>query len=149
MSLHLFFSNMKFQANLLTRTPVYIYKNCFCSSSTETGQPNLVPRCTFWAPKSITFPMKYSMFLLQIFKTKFHCIKSIIFCVIYLWILITTKTGHSIMLLVVTSAPNPSCFGRVLGPWIRYIERPSHLKLNTNSSCILSPSYMCCMPGPR
>jgi hypothetical protein len=28
---------------------------------------------------------------------KFHCIKSIIFCVIYLWNLITTKTGHSII----------------------------------------------------
>jgi hypothetical protein len=74
--------------------------------------------------------MKYTIFLLHIFanikfpasfiKTqKFHCIKSISFCVIYpWWNLISTKTGHSIMLLA-WYAHNSS---RVLHLWIKCLR---------------------------
>jgi hypothetical protein len=92
MSLHLFFSNMKFQTNLLTDSDTC--RTVFVAVARKLGNPPR-PQVHIFGTKIDKFPNEIlnvftpnfeDIKFQAIFKIqeKFHCIKSIIFCVIYL-----------------------------------------------------------------
>jgi hypothetical protein len=93
-----------FKPKLFTQTAI---RTVFVAVAQKLGNPTSYPGAHFrhqnlsisqWNTQSFcSIFCKYNVSVQLQNTEKFHCIKSFSFCVIYLWNLITMKTGHSII----------------------------------------------------